>query len=314
MDDSKPVGPTVFFGTPEWAVPSLRALAGATDIDVDLVVTNPDRPSGRGYEMRSPPVKQAGEDLGIEVAQPESVKDEGFVSRIAAHRPQVAVVVAYGKILPADLLAVPELGFVNLHFSLLPAYRGAAPVQRALIDGRETTGVTIMVLTEGMDEGPILAELECDVDPDESAGELGSRLAVAGADLLVDTLRAYAAGEIEPTEQDHGLATYAPKISNEEARIGWEEPAARIKNKVRGLNPVPGAWTTLRDTRLKLYRVATVEGEAEPGSLRLESDALLVGTGEGLIRVDEAQLHGRRKMPGADLARGMRLGSGERLL
>lgn len=305
---------TVFFGTPSWAVPSLDALVRSGH-EVAGVVTNPDRPAGRGYELRPPPVKRAAEAAGVEVIQPDTARDGGLRAWLQEREPDVAVVVAYGKILPPDLLDLPPHGFVNVHFSLLPAYRGAAPVQRALLDGLEETGVTIIRLTEGMDEGPMIAARRVRIGPDETAGELGERLAGEGADLLVETLVPYAEGHLRPREQIHDRATYAPKISSQEARIDWTAPASTIRNKVRGLAPVPGAWTTLGGARLKIGRVRPAEGgPTAPGLLQVGDDgSLLVGTGDGALALTEVQPAGKRRMAGAEFARGLRPGAESRV-
>lgn len=294
------------------AVPSLEALL-ESDVEVVAVVTNPDRPAGRGMAVQAPPVKETALAAGVEVFQPERVRDPEVSEWLARRAPDVCTVVAYGKILPGDLLAVPRLGFVNVHFSILPAYRGAAPVQRALMDGVEETGVSIMVLTEGMDEGPALAVERTPVGGDETAGEVGERLAKMGGPLLAATLTSYAAGALEPQEQDAAAATYAPKITTSEARIDWGKPAARIKDQVRGLNPVPGAWTTLRGKRLKVLRLAVSADPLEPGELRIAGDELLAGAGEGSAALLDVQPEGKRRMGGGELARGLRLEPGERL-
>jgi methionyl-tRNA formyltransferase len=292
----------------------LQALNGSP-FEVAAVVTNPDRPAGRGYEVQTSPVKQAALTAGLDVFQPDKVRDPGFAEWMRATAPDVAVVVAYGKILPAELLAIPRLGFVNLHFSLLPAYRGAAPVQQAVIDGQAETGVSVMVLTEGMDEGPVLATRRTPIGRQETAGELGDRLAVLGAELLVETLAAYGAGELEPTEQDHAAATYASKITSATAAIEWTDDPESIRNLVRGLNPVPGAWTTLGGTRLKVFRVSSADVTGlGPGEISVTGDALVAGTGGGgSLRLDDVQAAGRKRMSGADLARGTRLAPGIRL-
>ncbi len=264
--------------------------------------------------LRASPVKEAAVAAGIEVLQPPRARDPELAERLAGLAPDVAVVVAYGSILPGALLEAPRLGFVNLHFSLLPAYRGAAPVQRALMDGLDVTGVSVMVLTEGMDEGPILAERQVTVEPEDTAGTLGARMADVGAPLLVETLDAYAAGALEPREQDHDRATYAPKITPEEARIDWARPPEEIAAIVRGLNPVPGAWTTWDDRRLKVWGARPVEvGELSPGSLRADG-ALVAGAAGGALELTDVQLAGARRMGGRELARGMRLGAGARLV
>ncbi|HZK51026.1 MAG TPA: methionyl-tRNA formyltransferase [Actinomycetota bacterium] len=303
---------TVFFGTPQWAVPSFEALL-ASDIEVAAAVTNPDRPAGRGMEMRASPVKERALRAGLEVLQPQRARAPEFHASLEALAPDVATVVAYGKILPPSLLAIPRLGFVNLHFSLLPEYRGAAPVQRAVMDGRPTSGVSIMVLTEGMDEGPILSRTEEPVRADDTAGSLGHRLAEIGSSLLVDTLKVYSDGELEPVEQDHDRATYALKITTEEAAIDWRRPSEAIRNRVRGLNPVPGAWTTLRDKRLKVWSAErSAEGGLAPGELGVANGALVAGTGDGALELTRVQLQGKRPSLGVDAARGLRLARGER--
>ena len=208
----------VFFGTPAWAVPSLEALI-RSGVEVSAVITNPDRASGRGMRLRPSPVKEAAMAGGLEVLQPERARSPELHERLLELQPDVAVVVAYGSILPGSLLDIPPLGFVNLHFSLLPAFRGAAPVQRAIMDGHGETGVSFMVLTEGMDEGPVLAIERVPIGRWESAGELGDRLARVGAALLPSTLGAYLAGDLIPRPQDDARATYAPKIDSEQARV-----------------------------------------------------------------------------------------------
>ena len=290
-------------------MPSLEALV-ASDVEVALVVTNPDRPAGRKLELQAPPVKRAAEAAGIEVAQPGKARDPELHERLRDLDPDVAVVVAYGKILPRSLLDIPRLGFVNLHFSLLPAYRGAAPVQRALMDGVDETGISVMILTEGMDEGPILAVRPTTVGVDETAGELGERLAADGAPLLVEAIASYAAGKVEPSEQDHDRATYAPKISSDEARIEWERPAQAIHNLVRGLNPAPGAWTTFRGARLKVLRTTERDDRGRPGEI-LDDGSLVVATADTAVELVEVQPAGKRAMSGEELRRGLRPAPGE---
>jgi methionyl-tRNA formyltransferase len=302
----------VFFGTPTWAVPSLEALIEA-GTEVAAVVTNPDRPAGRGLAPRPPPVKEAARAAGLEVLQPPRARDPRLAGRLAELAPDAGIVVAYGRILPPALLRVPRLGFVNLHFSLLPAYRGAAPVQRALMDGVAATGVSVIVLTEGMDEGPLLARRAVPVGPDESAGEVGDRLARIGAPVLVAALEGFASGAISPRPQDHAAATYAPKVADDEARVDWRLSARALADLVRALDPAPGAWTTLRGRRLKLFRArARPAATLAPGALSGGAE-LVAGTGSGDLVLDEVQLAGKRRMSGADLARGLRLRPGERL-
>jgi methionyl-tRNA formyltransferase len=301
----------VFFGTPDWAVPSLAALlrAGA---DVQAVVTNPDRPAGRGMKLQPSPVKRAATAADLDVLQPATAKDPALATALEALAPDVAVVVAYGRILPGALLEIPRRGFVNVHFSLLPAYRGAAPVQRALMDGLDRTGVSIMVLTEGMDEGPVLATEATEVAPGETAGEVGERLAEVGAALLVDALPRYVSGALDPVPQDDSAATYAPKVTPDEARVDWTGDARAIANKVRALNPAPGAWTTLGDERVKLWRVRPAgSGDLAPGEL-LVADALYAGAQTGSVMIEEAQVAGKKRMSGIEMARGLRPAPGAR--
>lgn len=290
----------------------MRALI-ESPLEVTAVVTNPDKPAGRGMELRPSPVKEESARAALEVLQPLRAREPALEDRLRAIAPDVAVVVAYGSILPGSLLEVPRLGFVNLHFSLLPAYRGAAPVQRAVMDGVPTTGVSIMVLTEGMDEGPVLAMQEVPVEPEDTAGTLGERMAVLGAPLLVETIERYAAGELQPREQDHERATYAPKIATEEARVDWTQPAQEIANLVRGLNPAPGAWTEWDGRRLKLWAVRPASGDLAPGTLRGTAGRLVAGTGTHALELADVQLAGKRRMSGAELARGLRLVEGARL-
>jgi methionyl-tRNA formyltransferase len=302
---------TVFFGTPAWAVASLEALLAA-DVEVAAVVTNPDRPAGRGYEVQASPVKIAALEHSLDILQPEKARDPGFMSALTELAPDVCIVVAYGKILPLAVLEAAPKGFLNVHFSLLPLYRGAAPVQRAVMEGRQETGVSIMRLTEGMDEGPVLSRRAETIRPDDTAGSVGDRLAIAGAALLTETLARYMEGSLEPEEQRHEDATYASKITTEEARIDWTEPARTIHDKIRGLQPFPGAWTTFAGQRLKVQRSSVPGGGVlSPGSMSVSAGALLVGTGEGDLVLEEVQLAGKRRMPGIEAARGLRLEGGE---
>jgi methionyl-tRNA formyltransferase len=302
----------VFFGTPEWAVPSLDAMVDS-DWTVEAVVTNPDRPAGRGYELKASPVKERAIELGLDVQQPEKARAPEFRDWLVSVAPDIAVVVAYGKILPLELLEVPRLGFVNVHFSLLPAYRGAAPVQRAVMNGDDESGVAIMVLTEGMDEGPVLSSTAVEISPDETSGELGERLSGIGATALIEALDGYESGTLQPSEQDHDAATYASKITNEEAEIDWTADARSIHNLVRGLNPAPGAWTTFRDKRVKVYRTSIAEGPGlTSGAATLQSGRLVVGTGDGNLVLEEGQVAGKKRMGGSDLANGLRPAEGER--
>ena len=291
-------------------MPSLKALLDSP-AEVAAVVTNPDRPAGRGMELRPSPVKQEALAAGLEVLQPVKAREPELEERLRAIAPDVAVVVAYGSILPGRLLEVPRLGFVNLHFSLLPGYRGAAPVQRAVMDGASVSGVSVMVLTEGMDEGPVLALREVDVRPDDTAGTLGERMAELGGPMLVETIERYVAGLLQPQEQDHAAATYAPKITPEEARVDWTRPATEIVDHIRGLNPAPGAWTEWSGRRLKVWAARVTDRSLPPGVLG--GPGLVVGSGTVALELTDVQLAGKRRMPGAELVRGLRPAEGEEL-
>jgi methionyl-tRNA formyltransferase len=293
-----------------------------SDIQVTGVVTNPDKPSGRGMKEHAPPVKELALEAGLDVYQPKSARAPEVQEWLEGQAPDVAPVVAYGKILPADLLAVPGLGFVNVHFSLLPLYRGAAPVQRAVMEGATETGISIMVLTAGMDEGPVLAMEKVPIGPDETAGELGERLAERGGPLLVEALKGYASGDLKPVEQDHERATYAAKITDEEAQIDWSRPAREIHDHVRGVSPQPGAWTTFRGERLKVHRTkvpgnddpAPALGRLEPGEVRTwgKRGVPVVGTADGLLELAEVQMATKKRMDAADAFRGVRPEENER--
>lgn len=303
-----------FFGTPEAAVPSLEAFLGAPDVEVAAVVTNPDRPSGRGHRLQPPPVKVAAAEAGVAVWQPDRPRE--VIADLRNLDLDACAVVAYGSILPPDVLDAGGRGFVNLHFSLLPAWRGAAPVQHSLLAGDTRTGVTCFVLEAGMDTGPVLKTAETGVLPDETAGELVTRLAVLGAPVLVEAVRGLVDGSLTPQPQDHDLATYAPKVTPADARLDWSLPASRIRDAVRAFNPAPGAWTTLRGERLKVHRVLLVDGAgATPGTV----GAPPAGTGEptvacgaGAVALLEVQPAGKPRMSGGDFVNGYRP-VGERL-
>ena len=276
-------------------------------------MTNPDRPAGRGLQERPSPVKVRAVEAGIPVLQPQRAREPELNERMHELSPDVACVVAYGKLLPAELLGIPRLGFVNAHFSLLPAYRGAAPVQWALINGDAVTGISIMRLSEGMDEGPLLATEQAAIHPSDNAITLGWRLAHRAAPLLVETVIAYAEGRIQPLPQPGEGISYAPKLRVDDLRIDWSRSAAEINNLIRGGNPEPGAWTTFRERRVKLLRARPAQGSGlPPGHIDLVRDGLMVGCGRGSLLVTTAQLQSKRALPAAELGRGLRLGQGDR--
>jgi methionyl-tRNA formyltransferase len=307
----------VYLGTPAAAVPPLEALL-ASGHQVVAVVTRPDRPRDHQGGAPSPsPVKRVADAAGLPVLQPPSGRDPELPGQLAGFEPDVGAACAFGYLLPDEVLAVFPRGVINLHFSLLPAYRGPAPVQRALLEGVAVTGVTTFVIDSGMDTGPLLLAAEVPVHPDEDAGALTGRLAEVGAQLLVETLDALAAGQVEPRPQPEAGVSLAPKVRPEEAKLDFTRPASWLANAVRAFTPAPGAWTTLRGRRLKLTRVAPVADPdrsvgLDPGRLAVGQDGrLLVGTADRPLELVELRPEGRRAMSGAEFARGARLGPEE---
>jgi methionyl-tRNA formyltransferase len=306
----------VFMGSPEEAAESLRALARA-GAGIRAVVTRPDRPRGRGRRLAPPVVKEAAQQLGLECLQPENVNAPEFLETLRALRPDLVVVVAFGAILRPPLLELAPRGCLNLHFSLLPELRGAAPVEWAILRGYAETGVTTMYMNEEVDAGDVIFSRATPIGPDETAGELRRRLSALGADLLVETVRRFADGGEPPrTPQDASRKTRAPRILSETASIDWREPARAIHNRVRALHPRPGAVSSLGGHPVKVWRTAVAEGSgelAEPGQvLRVERDGPVVACGQGALLVREVQEAGKRAVSGADFARGKRLAGGER--
>ncbi len=307
----------IFCGTPQFAVPTLEALL-ARNFSIDLVVTNPDEPSGRSYELKSPPIKMVAEKAGLAVFQPAKLKDPETQAFLSRYQPDAIVVVAYGHIIPPWMIDLPRLGCINLHASLLPKYRGAAPVAWALIRGERVTGVTTMKIDAGLDTGDILLQREIAVRDSDTTETLSDRLSRVGPDLMVETLERLERGEIEPRAQDHAQATLAPMLKKEDGRIDWSLTAEEIARRVRGLQPWPGAYTTFRGSNLRLWAAAAVppqpDGAAEPGTAIAQSDKLSVACGHGtLLEVREVQLAGRKRISARDFLNGVRLKPGERL-
>ncbi len=302
-----------FLGTPDVAVPALQAVVEHPDLEVEVVITNPDRRRGRGRSLAAPPVKEAALALGLPVWQPDrpaDVRDE-----LTALELDACAVVAYGALLPRAVLDVPRHGFVNLHFSLLPRWRGAAPVQHAIRAGDTVTGVSTFVLDEGMDTGPLLEQLEVPIDPEESAGDLLTRLAEQGAPVLARSLVALVEGMVPRAQPEQG-ATSAPKIVPEDVRIDVAASVAEVANLVRSADPAPGAHTTFRGDRLKVFRLAPVPdaGTGEPGEvLRVDKDGMIVALGDGAARLAAVQPMGKARMDGAAFVNGYRPVPGERL-
>jgi methionyl-tRNA formyltransferase len=307
----------VFLGNAEWSVPSLEALSRSSH-DLALVVTRAPRRGGRGNRLLATPVAEAARRLGLPLREVDSVKTGPGFDAVAGAEPEVLVVVAYGEILPGALLDVPAVAPVNVHFSLLPKLRGAAPVQRALMSGLDATGVTTIRMDQGMDTGPILLQAEEPIRPDDDAGSLGDRLAAAGGRLLVETLNGLEAGSIDARPQDDTAATFAPKIKAEDRLIDWSQSPEEVVRRVRALAPDPGATTWFRGKGLKILR-AEASGVTSPGppgevvDVDLPLAGPLVRAGSGLLRVHEVQPEGRRRMSGAEFIRGYRPRPGDRL-
>jgi methionyl-tRNA formyltransferase len=303
----------VFAGTPDTAVPALEGLVASTH-QVLAVVTRPDARAGRGRTLAPSPVKEAALAHGIPVLTPAGARDEAFQHELRAIGPDVCAVVAYGALLPQEVLDIPAHGWVNLHFSLLPAWRGAAPVQRALMAGDEVTGASTFLIEAGMDTGPVFGMMTEVVRPDDTAGSLLGRLAEAGAELLVATIDGIADGTLTPVPQSPADVSYAPKLTSEEAEVAWTAPAFAVDRHVRGCTPNPGAWTTFRGERVKIGPVAMPSGPVEvlpPGRVVAGKHAVLVGTATHPVELGEVRPTGKRPMPAADWARGVRIGDGE---
>jgi methionyl-tRNA formyltransferase len=305
----------IFCGTPEFAVPSLRRLIAEPDFSVEAVITQPDRPRGRGGEVSSSPVKKLALEADLHVYQPETIKSESAFEFIQRIGPDAVVIIAYGQIIPARLLEIPRLGWINLHGSLLPKYRGAAPIQWAIARGETRTGLTTMRIDAGMDTGPILLRWETDIGPDETAPELAARMAAAGAELIVETLRQYDRGEISAQPQDHSQATLAPLLKREDGKIDWSLTASEIHNRMRGFAPWPGAWTHFRGQRCHLWgrpaaAPADTPATVPSGQLLLRGVELYVSCGQGTwLRLEAVQLEGHKRVAAAEFAHGARLQS-----
>jgi methionyl-tRNA formyltransferase len=303
-----------FFGTPEFAVPTLQKLIDSRH-EVVAVVSQPDRPKGRGHKEQPTPTKVTAEGAGTAVLQPARIKDEAFLRTIQGMNLDLGVVAAYGKILPDDLLAIPRLGMINVHASLLPEYRGAAPVHRAVIDGRNETGITIMRVVRELDAGPMFARVTRPVGPDETSVDVEQALARMGGDLLLEVVEQLAAGAASEEPQDHGRATYAHKLTKEEGTIDWTLPAARIHNLVRGLQPWPLVSVHLGDRRYLLHRTARTAGTstAVPGTIvNATGDRLAVVAGDGeVLRILQLQPEGRRVMTAREFLAGRAVVAGD---
>ncbi len=305
----------VFLGTPEFAVPSLRALRD--EVELLAVVTQPDRPQGRGRKVAPPPVALAARELGVPVLQPAKLRDPAVVASLQALHPDVIITVAYGKIIPPQILTLPPLGCVNVHPSLLPKYRGASPIQTALANGERETGVTIMYQSEALDAGDIILQRRVPIAPDDTAQSLEAKLAAVGAQALVEALHLIAAGKAPRHPQDEAQTTYAGKLTKDHGRIDWTQPAARLVNFIRAMDPWPSAYTWHQGRRLKICKGRAVEGVVgvQPGTVAeiRRGEGFVVATGQGGLLVTEVQPEGRRRMTADEYIRGTHLLVGEML-
>lgn len=294
----------VFMGTSDFAVPALRALHGA-NYPIPLVLTQPDRPAGRGLELRASPVKRAALELGLPLFQPEKIRTAEAVEAISKIGPDVVVVAAYGQILPASVLGIPKTACLNVHGSILPKYRGAAPIHYAVMAGDKETGVTLMYMNEKMDEGDLLLVKKTPVGPEETTGVVHDRLALLGAEGLLEALKLLARGTAPRIAQDASLASYAPSIKREFCKLDWNSPASRLFNRVRGLSPWPGAETSWKGMEFKVYQASLEDRKGKPGEvLEISKDGILVGAGIGSVKLKEIQPPGKRRMPAYDFTLG----------
>ncbi len=303
----------VFMGTPDFAVSSLNALLDGPD-DVVAVVTQPDRPKGRGRKLLPPPVKLAALAAGVRVLQPHKARSGEFIRDVEALIPDLLVVAAYGQILPVELLNVPRIMPVNVHGSLLPRYRGAAPIQWAIINGDDRTGITIMKMDAGMDTGPVLLKSDLEIGPDETYGNLYSRMSSLGADLLMKALDLLEKGELEERPQPEQGVTYAPPISRKMAFVDWSRPADELARLIRALDPHPGAYTMWKGQRLRLYMPHVVSGDApesSPGTVfKVDETGVCVAAGRGALCISELQMPGKKRLRAAEFLRGRRIPAG----
>lgn len=305
----------VFMGTSGFAVPSLEALVNA-GYKIAAVVTQPDRPSGRGRTMHVSPVKQLASALELPVYQPEKIREQESIDRIKNYGPLDAIVVAaFGQIIPQVILDIPKIGSINVHASLLPKYRGAAPIHYAIMAGETKTGVTTMLMDAGLDTGGILLMREVEIAPEETTGELEPRLAKAGAELLIETLEKFERGDITPVQQDHSKATVAKSLKREQGEIDWNKPAKDIVNLTRAFSPRPGAFTRLGETQIKVHKAgiycANKEGNSPGEVVEIKKDEIIVAAGEGFVSLIEVQPENRQRMSGGEFARGSHIKPGD---
>ena len=305
----------IFMGTPEFAVPALKALH-ENDQNIALVVTQPDRPKGRGRKVAPTPVKTTATHLGYDVIQPTSIRTSEFSNHLAQYEPDMVVVVAYGRIIPRDILSLPKLATINVHASLLPKYRGPAPIHWAIINGEKETGITTMLMDEGLDTGDILQTLTVEIDPEDTSGTLYNRLAERGAGLLIQTLRSFEDGDIKPIPQDHSRASYAPLLKKNDGHITWNMPAKNLQDFIRGMSPWPGAFTFHGNRRLKIFKAKPVQMDASgvPGTiLKGFPDELVVATRQDALSILEIQGASGKRLLVKDFLRGFNMHPGTTL-
>ncbi len=299
----------IFFGTPNFAVPILKTLTCSGE-DISLVVTQPDKVRGRGHKLSPPPIKVTALAAGLRVAQPANLREESLLKELITIKPELIIVVAYGKILPKAILELPRLGCINVHASLLPDYRGAAPIAWAIIRGEEKTGVTTMLMDEGLDTGALLLTRETNIMEQDTGTSLGVRLSELGAALLADTLKALRNGSVVPRPQT-GKATYAPPLRKQDGLIDWSKNAVELSRFVRGMQPWPGAYCSINDERVTLLRASAVSGKGQPGAIvRIEKYALVVATGHDLLSVTTLQPSGKKPMSAEAFIHGRQIREG----
>ncbi|MBP1760641.1 MAG: Methionyl-tRNA formyltransferase [Firmicutes bacterium] len=303
----------VFMGTSEFSVPSLQKILEA-DHEIIGVITQPDRPRGRGQKLIPSPIKEFALKHGLEIYQPEKIRDEAAIDYVRSWDPDLVVVVSYGQIIPLEILDFPKLGCINVHASLLPRYRGAAPIQRAIMAGEHVSGVTTMAMDKGLDTGDIIMQLPVKIGADMDHGIYSEVLATAGADLLIDTLAVIKSGSYPRRKQDSAKATYAHMISREEERIKWQKPALTIYNQIRALSPQPAAYTSFGDNRFKIFstRVVDDNASAAPGEIvEINPTRILVQCANGMLEIRELQLAGKKRMPSSEFLKGFKLKTGD---
>lgn len=308
---------TIFCGTPAFGLPTLERLLTESDFSVEAVFTQPDRPRGRGHESAQSPIKEAALKAGVAVHQPQTMRSRDVTELIAQIRPDAAVIIAYGQIIPQTLLPIPRLGWINLHGSMLPKYRGAAPVQRAILAGERRTGLTVMQIDAGLDTGPVLQQIELSIGTDQTSPQLLERMSTLGAPMMLDLLRKLDAGNLTPKPQDNTLATLAPPLTKEEGRIDWAQPAPAIYNRIRAFDPWPGAYTHFRGRLCHIWGTPVADDSAEApsacGTIVQKAQRVLVACGQSTwLGLGSVRLEGRKRVTAIEFANGARLTTNDR--